>query len=146
MLERVAIPLVLIFATVFVHAGCTAGVLGRLSWVAPGISTQREVFARTLRLAGVIFVMTLAAYVEAALWAGFYWWKGEFPSFGEAQYFSLVTFTTLGYGDLTLSEPVRILGAVEAANGIIMFGWTTALIVAVVQRLFSARGPGAADS
>jgi hypothetical protein len=48
----------------------------------------------------------------------------------------MVTFTTLGYGDVTLGESWRLLGSFEAANGTIMFGWTTALIVAVVHRVY----------
>ena len=59
------------------------------------------------------------------------------PGFRDALYFSLVTYTTLGYGDVTLNAEWRVLAAFEAVNGIIMFGWTTALIVAVVQRLSS---------
>lgn len=52
-------------------------------------------------------------------------------------YFSMVTFTTLGYGDITLGGDWRLLASFEAANGIIMFGWTTALIVAYLQRMIS---------
>ncbi len=63
-------------------------------------------------------------------------WAGALPNFQDAIYFSLVTFTTLGYGDIVLAERWRVLAAFEAANGIIMFGWTTAIIVAAVQRIF----------
>ena len=76
------------------------------------------------------------ASLEAALWALGYWLLGALPNFSEAFYFSLVTFTTLGYGDVTLSEEWRMLGALEAANGIVMFGWTTALITNVARHLF----------
>jgi voltage-gated potassium channel Kch len=55
--------------------------------------------------------------------------------------FDLETFTTLGYGDITLPEQWRMLGAFEAATGVIMFGWTTALIVAVVQRMYVRHSP-----
>jgi hypothetical protein len=48
-----------------------------------------------------------------------------------------VTFTTLGYGDVVLQESWRLTGAFQAANGIIMFGWTTALIFAFVHRMSS---------
>jgi hypothetical protein len=60
---------------------------------------------------------------------------GAFSALEPALYFSTVTFATLGYGDITLNESWRLLASFEAANGIIMFGWTTALIFAVVQRL-----------
>jgi len=62
-----------------------------------------------------------------------------------ALYFSMVTFTTLGYGDVTMSPDWRLLASFEAANGIIMFGWTTALIAAVIQRLATDRHRGHGD-
>jgi voltage-gated potassium channel Kch len=61
---------------------------------------------------------------------------GALSSLEEALYFSMVTFTTLGYGDVTLSDRWRLLASFEAANGTIMFGWTTALIMAVVHKLY----------
>ena len=73
--------------------------------------------------------------LEALFWAGTYLWVGAFSELEPALYFSLVTFTTLGYGDVTVEPAWRILASTEAANGIIMFGWTTALIVAYVQRI-----------
>ena len=59
----------------------------------------------------------------------------KLKTFEEAFYFSIVTFTTLGYGDVTVGEEWRILAGLEAANGIMMFGWTMALIVALSHRL-----------
>lgn len=58
-----------------------------------------------------------------------------FGTLEEALYFSTVTLTTLGYGDITLDEQWRLFASLEAANGIILFGWSTALIFAVVQRI-----------
>ena len=52
----------------------------------------------------------------------------------EAAYFSFVTFTTLGYGDITLPYPIRLMSGIEAINGILLVGWSTALLFAVVQR------------
>jgi voltage-gated potassium channel Kch len=57
-----------------------------------------------------------------------------------ALYFSMVTFTTLGYGDVVLDERWRLMAAFEAANGIIIFGLTTAAVVAVVQRVYFGDG------
>jgi voltage-gated potassium channel Kch len=55
-------------------------------------------------------------------------------SFEEAAYFSIVTFTTLGYGDITLDANWRLLSGIEAMNGILLAGWSTALLFSVVQR------------
>jgi voltage-gated potassium channel Kch len=93
-------------------------------------------------LAMLVFLMSMAAFLESGLWAGFYLVVGALPSIEDAVYFSLVTFTTLGYGDVTAGHEWRILAAFEAANGIIMFGWTTAIIVAVAHRLFFHHVPG----
>jgi len=74
---------------------------------------------------------------EALVWAVAFFLLPETPqlkTFEEAVYFSLVTFTTLGYGDITLGEQWRILSGAEAVNGILLAGWSTALLFTVVQR------------
>ena len=57
-------------------------------------------------------------------------------NFEQAMYYSLVTFTTLGYGDMTLPERIRLLSGIEAMNGIFLFGWSTALFFSVFQRFW----------
>jgi len=77
--------------------------------------------------------------LEIVLWAGVYLTLvpvTELASFEEAVYFSFVTFTTLGYGDITLGEGWRLLSGIEALNGILLVGWTTAMIFAVVQNIW----------
>jgi hypothetical protein len=59
-------------------------------------------------------------------------------SFREALYFSMVTFTTLGYGDVTLNSDWQILAGVEGMVGIVVFGLTTALLFAVIQKTWRA--------
>ena len=66
-------------------------------------------------------------------------WLGEFDSLEPALYFSTVTFTTLGYGDITLTEGWRLLSAFEAANGIILFGVSTAFVFAMIQKIYRSR-------
>jgi voltage-gated potassium channel Kch len=83
--------------------------------------------------------MFLASAVEAGLWAATYLALGAIPGVERAMYFSTVTYTTLGYGDVVMEERWRLLSALEAANGIIMFGWTTALIFAAVQVVYLSR-------
>ena len=61
--------------------------------------------------------------------------------FENAFYFSMVTYTTLGCGDIVLDERWRLLSSFEAANGIIMFGWTTAIVIYVVQRVYATGKP-----
>jgi len=64
---------------------------------------------------------------------------GEFSAFGTAFYHSAVNYTTLGYGDIVMSPSWRLLGPLEGANGMLMFGVTTAIIFAIIQRLLHSR-------
>jgi len=146
MLLHLAYAVALIFATTFIHAGCTVAVLGWIRSFTRPHRALRGTLTRGTVLAALVLLMSLAAFLESALWAGFYRMVGALPTLGDAFYFSLVTFTTLGYGDLTLDEEWRLLAAFEAANGIIMFGWTTAIIVAVANRLFLHHQPGESGS
>ena len=81
--------------------------------------------------------------VQIAIWAFAYRQllpDDELPSFEAALYFSFVTFTTLGYGDITLTEGWRLLSGIQALNGILLVGWTTAYLFAVVQRTWEGMG------
>lgn len=81
----------------------------------------------------------VAHLIEIALWAVLLIICGEFQEFGSAFYHSAVNYTTLGYGDLLLTPSWRLLGPLEAANGALMFGVSTAMVFAVIQRLLLAR-------
>jgi hypothetical protein len=74
-----------------------------------------------------------AHLVEIALWAGLFVIFGELSAFAPAYYHSAVCYTTLGYGDVVMSPAWRLLGPLEAADGMLMFGISTALIFAVIQ-------------
>src|ERR1039458_8472429 len=77
--------------------------------------------------------------VEMALWALVFELCGEFSDFAAAFYHSAVNYTTLGYGDVVMSARWKLLGPLEASDGMLMFGVSTALIFAVVQRLTQMR-------
>jgi hypothetical protein len=84
--------------------------------------------------------IALAAHLlEIALWAVLFIICREFQDFGTAFYHSAVNYTTLGYGDLIMSPSWKLLGPLEAADGMLMFGVSTAIIFAVIQRLIQAR-------
>jgi hypothetical protein len=88
----------------------------------------------------VAMLATLAAHlVEIALWAEVFVLCGEFPYFGTAYYHSAVNYTTLGYGDLVMTPHWRFLGPLEAANGMLLFGVSTAMVFALIQWLIEAR-------
>ena len=72
---------------------------------------------------------------EISAFGAFYAWRGAMPDLTTAVYFSAVTYTTTGYGDLVLPQDWRLVGAIEALTGILMCGWSTAFFLAIVSRL-----------
>ncbi|WP_428819060.1 potassium channel family protein [Microbulbifer sp. MCCC 1A16149] len=91
---------------------------------------------RPVVVSAVVLLMFFASVAEVMTWALVYRWLGAFSDAEPALYFSMVTYTTLGYGDIVLEGSLRLLSSFQAAIGIIMFGWTTAVVLAVVQRLY----------
>ena len=87
----------------------------------------------------ILMVLFFGHVLQFASWALLFMYLDEFNDFGTAFYHSVVNFTSLGYGDIVMSDKWRVLGGLEAANGILMFGLTTSTFVAVMGRLFALR-------
>jgi hypothetical protein len=97
-------------------------------------------FWTDVAIVAVAIAFAFAAHLaEIALWAALFMTCGEFPYFGLAFDHSAVNYTTLGYGDVVMTPSWRLLGPLEAANGMLMFGVSTAMIFAVIERLVQAR-------
>jgi hypothetical protein len=91
-------------------------------------------FANTATIVvGVLFVM-LVHSLQVWIWAITFQGVGAFSELEPALYFSLVSFSTVGFGDITLGPDWRLLSALTAANGFISFGWSTAYMVELVRR------------
>lgn len=84
-------------------------------------------------------VMTLGNLMQIALWAGVFLWLGEFEHAYEAMYHSAVNFTSLGYGDIVMSRNRKLLGPLEAVNGVLMLGMTAAALMAIVQHMIQSQ-------
>ena len=128
-----------VLGTIFIHALAVratvrfvryqqqVGRTGANSWIDVAIVA----LAMSIALAAHLF--------EIALWAVLFILCREFPDFGAAYYHSAVNYTTLGYGDLIMSPSWKLLGPMEAADGMLMFGVSTAIIFAIIQRLIQTR-------
>ena len=101
-----------------------------------GESSKHPRLSRIYRVSGIILLMFLASIMEVLVWASTFLALNAIQGLEKALYFSMVTFTTLGYGENVLDEQWRLLASFEAANGIIMFGWSTAIVIAVVQNVY----------
>ena len=80
----------------------------------------------------VMLIMLAGNIIQITIWAGLFFSYGEFKEFATAFYHSVVNFATLGYGDIVMSEKRRLLGALEAANGVLMFGLTTGFLYTIL--------------
>jgi hypothetical protein len=86
-----------------------------------------------------LIVATLALMVgnllQIMLWGGLFLWLGEFEQAYDAIYHSAVNFSSLGYGDIVMSRERRLLGPLEAVNGVLMLGMSAATLMAIVQHM-----------
>ena len=82
---------------------------------------------------GVMLMLVIGNIAQVAIWAVLFLFLGEFSEFGEAVYHSAVNFATLGYGDIVMSAKYKLLGPLEAINGVLMIGMSTAALVAAFQ-------------
>jgi hypothetical protein len=108
----------------------------------PAARRWRSVF---LQFTTMMSVLMIGNVVQVTFWAWLYGLLGAFQDFETAMYFSGVTFTSLGYGDVVLEGRVRLLAPLQAANGLMMYGITTALFFAIVQQAFTKWAATARD-
>ena len=93
-----------------------------------------HVFGKTMSMVATVLGIFVLHTIEIWFWAAIYYAGNQFGSFADALYFSTVTFSTLGYGDIILTPAWRLLGSLEAINGFILLGWSTAYLVAASTR------------
>lgn len=94
---------------------------------------------RLFLIVAMALLTGFALLLEILLWALLYRGLGLFHSLESSLYFSGITFTTVGYGDMTLPDCWRLLSVGEAVNGVLMAGWSTAQLIGVVQRMMLLR-------
>ena len=100
---------------------------------------RTEIWPLAWLLIRVMLLLMLIHAVEVAVWELFYLWAGCLPDAESAFYFSGVTYTSVGSGDLVLSDPWRMLGPAEALTGILMCGLSAALFFAILTRIYTSR-------
>ena len=93
----------------------------------------------------MIWWLILLHLLEISIWGLFYLWRGYLPNAEAAFYFSGVTYTSLGYGDVVLAKPWRLLAPIEGLVGVIMCGLSTGYFFVVVSRIHQWRPLNAAD-
>ncbi len=139
MMIPLAVGVVTFACTIFVHVlplGATVTIVRREK----RLGQEGASFWIDFAIVALMILISLVAHlIEMALWAAVFMICGEFHEFSMAYYHSAVTYTTLGYGDLIMSPKWKLLAPLEAANGILMFGVSTAMIFTLILRLTQAR-------
>lgn len=121
--------------TVVFQAAVTVVGLRCLDW----LERRKHEFSHHHAIYIIVFfviLMFVGIAFDIWIWAAFYYWNDVLPDFEEALYFSTATFTTLGYGDVILSKEWRLLASFEGANGLMIFGWATAFVMAAIQHFY----------
>jgi hypothetical protein len=132
---NIALGMFVVLICVFIQAATITGMLKalrRLSLRAPRV---RSYFFDMVVLSSVIIALFLGMLMQVLVWAITFMMIGEISDLHTAFYFSLVNFTTLGYGDITLSPAHAILGPMEASNGVLMLGLSTSFLYLVAVKL-----------
>jgi hypothetical protein len=136
MLSIILIAGVLVAVTVAVHAAGITVLLNALRrWHA---IPPTDFWLITRLLVVVTWWLVLLHLAEISVWGLFYLWRECLPDAEAAVYFSGVTYTTMGYGDLVLAKPWRVLAPIEGLIGVLMCGLSTGVFFAVVTRIYQA--------
>ena len=122
----------LVAITVLIHAAGLGIVLSHVLHYS--VRPETRFWPITWLLIRVAWWLILIHLVEIAVWALFFWWEGCMPDVESSFYFSGVTYATLGYGDLLLSEEWRLLGPLEALTGTLMCGLSIAFFFAIISK------------
>jgi len=134
MLTNLALGAFVISLTVAIHTLGLIAVthaMGRLTSRVRLRGRRSRILAMVITVMGIFGIIT----VEVWLWAAWHYALGVIPTFEDALYFSTVTFSTLGYGDVLPVHEWRLFASLEAANGFLLIGWSTAYLVAAGMRV-----------
>ncbi len=119
-----------------VHVGIVAGAIPILKKVGLRVVHNENSFGRAIVLGTSVLIILLAHTVQVWTWAIALMVSAAITDFATSFYFSMVTYTTLGYGDLVLGESLRIFGTFAAVTGMLTFGISTAFLISMLSALF----------
>lgn len=139
MLNELLVAFGIVAVCVVLH---TAGMVMLAEWLLrrrAALERRSGVTNFALLLIMVFAVIILLHLTEAAIWATFYRQQGLFPDYETSLYFSLTSYSTIGYGDVLLPQRWRLLGCVEGISGVLLCGVSTAFIFVIVNALIQIR-------
>jgi hypothetical protein len=133
MLHQVLVGAAVSICNIAIHAMVMAGVV-QVAHIAGAKHTSRQSVRLIVVMTATVSVLMVAHASEVLFWALAYGIVHAAPADADLVYFAFVNYTTLGYGDVIPVEKWRLLGPVTAMNGVLLFGWSTAVIFEVLRK------------
>ena len=133
MLRQFLVGAAVSFCNIAIHALVMAVVVGRRK-LAAAKGTSRPSLRLIAVMIAAVSVLMVAHASEVIVWSLAYAMVGAAPAGADLVYFAFVNYTTLGYGDVMPVERWRLLGPMTAMNGVLLFGWSTAVMFEVLRR------------
>ena len=134
MFANLALGSLLISATVVIHTVGLITLSRVMAWVVRWFRLHQHDFGRTVAMLTTVFGLFFIHTLEIWLWAAVFAAMGVISGFENALYFSTVTFSTVGYGDITAAPEWRLFAAFEGMDGFILIGWSIAYLIAASTR------------
>jgi Ion channel len=139
MLSQLLLGSGLVCATIIVEVSFIGMASAALTRVGIRLTTGRKLLKFMLALLMVVLWMLAAISIGVWIWASAFLVLGQFQELETALYFSVVSMTTLGYGDIVIGKEWRLLSGLIAANGLILFSLATAFFIEFISRLRAAQ-------
>ena len=139
MLTEISVAALIVSACLLLHVTSllfmAEWVLRRREYLERSGAGMRYAILMIFLFSGIMFLHIL----ETSIWAVFYYTCDLFPDFETSLYFSLTSYTTIGYGDVLLPQRWRLLGAIEGVTGVLLCGISTAFFFAILAGMFQIR-------
>jgi hypothetical protein len=124
-----------------IHALVTVSVI-KVARIADELATAYQTLRLIAVMIATVTVLMIAHLAEVLAWSLIYAIFGVAPAGADIVYFAFVNYTTLGYGDVTPVDRWHLLGPMTAMNGVLLFGWSTAVVFEVLRMTLQASGEG----
>jgi len=138
MLSQLSIGSALIATTIVVQVVFSQMAINGLKVYAPKLLMRFGFMAPSILLTGTTLWLLTALSIAMWIWASMLVLLGVFGTIEHALYFSMVAFTTLGFGDVILPQEWRLLSGFIAANGLVLFGLNTAFLIETLRSILEA--------
>ena len=138
-LKELVVAFAIMAICVVIHSATLVNFSAWLITKRPNIDQRNAMLLYSLMLILSFFVLILLHLAETGIWALFYYWRGLFADFETSLYFSLGSYTTIGYGDVVLPQRWRMLGGIEGLSGVLLCGLSAAFVFALVNSAFQFR-------